>query len=67
MITVQTEPFALVDSVLYFVDLKWKKKICVRAPTHLWNNLMQNMNIAFFAGHFSRNWLFTSLSWSWWW
>ena len=67
-IATQVPQFALVDSILYFVDHKSDNQTRAVISVHLREKIMQEAHGGgLMAGHFSGHRLFTTLSRHWWW
>ena len=66
-IVAQAHSFAIVDGVLYFIDVKHNhQKRCV-VPKQLRNQLMEETHTGPMAGHFAGEKLYRALTRHWWW
>lgn len=65
-IAAQATQFAIVDGVLYFLDLRNHKKQVV-VPKHLQEQLIQEHHRGNTGGHFVGNKLYRMLASHWWW
>ena len=66
-VVTQAHSFAIVDGVLYFIDVKHNhQKRCV-VPKQLRNQLMEENHMGPMAGHFAREKLYRALTRHWWW
>ena len=59
--------FAVVDSILYFVDSKKQGRKRVVVPAHLRNQILRESHGGIMAGHFSGDRLYKLISHHWWW
>ena len=66
-VSAQESLFALVDSVLYFVDPHRGHRKRVAVPSHLWEHLLRECHRGIYSGHFSGNRLYNTLAGHWWW
>ena len=66
-IAAQAPQFALVVSILYFLEAKRGTQKKAVVPAHLQETILHDTHSGRMAGHFSGNRLFTTVSRHWWW